>query len=130
MQASIKTNKVFMKKNKQFIKLCHKYIHNINGNILQIYIILQYTYPLRRESFKTTDSAVIKTNAVVLQVHKEHSLALDSVTRCSYALIWMQKKQNKKKKELKKQKKKVWYSPCDSSQMQWKPNLSVLIAAQ
>lgn len=41
-----------MKKNKQFIKLCHKYIHNINEDILQIYIILQYTYPLRRESFQ------------------------------------------------------------------------------
>lgn len=51
MQASIKTNSVLMKKNKQFIKLWHKYIHNINGDILQIYIILQYTYPLRRESF-------------------------------------------------------------------------------
>lgn len=42
----------FMEKNKQFIKLYHKYIHNINEDILQIYIILQYTVPFRRESFQ------------------------------------------------------------------------------
>ncbi len=53
MQVSVKTNICFMKKNKQFIvKLCHKYIHNINEDILQIYIILQYTYPFRREAFQ------------------------------------------------------------------------------
>lgn len=76
-----------MKKNKQFIvKLCYKYIHNINEDILQIYIILQYTYPFRRESFRTTDSAVIKTNAVVLQILKEHLLTLDSVPHYTYAL--------------------------------------------
>lgn len=42
----------FMEKNKQFIKLYHKYIHNINEDILQIYSILQYTFPFRRESFR------------------------------------------------------------------------------
>lgn len=49
----VKTNNWVMKKNKQFIvKLCHKYIHNINEDILQIYIILQYTHPFRREPFQ------------------------------------------------------------------------------
>lgn len=41
-----------MEKNKQFIKLYHKYIHNINEDILQIYSILQYRFPFRRESFQ------------------------------------------------------------------------------
>lgn len=66
-----------MKKNKQFIKLCHKYIHNINEDILQIYIILQYTYPFRRESFQQQTVLFIKTNAVVLQIIKAHLLTLD-----------------------------------------------------
>lgn len=66
-----------MKKNKQFIKLCHKYIHNINEDILQIYIILQYTYPFRRESFQQQTVLFIKTNAVVLQILKAHLLTLD-----------------------------------------------------
>lgn len=42
----------FVEKNKQFIKLYHKYIHNINEDILQIYSILQYRFPFRRESFQ------------------------------------------------------------------------------
>lgn len=65
------------KKNKQFIvKLCHKYIQNINENIFffQIYITLQYTFPFQNKGTnETTDSAVIKktrikTNAVILQI--------------------------------------------------------------
>lgn len=63
-----------MKKDKQFIKLCHKYIHNINEDIFQIYIILQYTYPFRRESFQQQTVLLYlgKENAVVLQILKEH----------------------------------------------------------
>lgn len=94
MQGSVKTDNVLMKKNKQFIvKLCHKYVHNINEDIFQIYIILQYTYPFRRESIRQQTVLLLrgeKTNAVVLQI-QEHSLTLDSVTHWSYALIWMQK---------------------------------------
>lgn len=37
-----------------------------------------------------------KTNAVVFQFHKEHSLILDLVTHDSYALIWMHKKKKRK----------------------------------
>lgn len=80
-----------MKKNKQFIvKLCHKYIHNINEDILQIYIILQYIYPLRRESIRQQTVLLLKKNtnkikkSVVLHIHKEHSLV---DTRCIYALM-------------------------------------------
>ena len=81
----VKTNNRFMKKNKQFIvKLCHKYIHNINEDILQIYIILQYTYPFRRESFQQTvllrKKKKLKQMLWFSKIHKEHLLTLDSVT--------------------------------------------------
>lgn len=74
-----------MKKNKQFIvKLCHKYIHNINEDILQIYIILQYTYPFRRESFQQQTVLLLKKKEKKMlwfsKIHKEHLLTLDSVT--------------------------------------------------
>lgn len=77
VKMSVTTKNCLMKKNKQFIKLCHKYIHNINEDILQIYIILQYTYPFRRESFQQQTVLFIKTNAVVLQIIKAHLLTLD-----------------------------------------------------
>ena len=102
------------KKNKQFIKLCHKYIHNINEDILQIYIILQYTYPFRRESSNNRQCCYKKkrkTNAVVLQILKEHSLTLDSVTHVTH---WYECKKLKV----------CFFLQCDSEPTnQWNPTL-------
>lgn len=60
MQVSVKTKEVLLeKKNKQFIKLCHQYIHNINENILQIYINFTVHISLPKGIILTTDGAVI-----------------------------------------------------------------------